>query len=112
MSVVEPKTLRGFQRVEQIKAAARVVYKRHGADFFTTELVAQEADCAIGTVYRYFEHRVDLLDAIAPDRGNEGIKELIGRIRDVPRISMNLDGLGDGAWVDGNALDALLQEYA
>ncbi len=112
MTRIEPTTLRGMRRVEQITAAARAVYKEKGADLLTTEEVAERAGCSIGTVYRYFEHRIDLLDVVAPDRGREGVKELIGRIRDVPRINMNLDGLGDGVWVDGNALDTLLQEYA
>lgn len=112
MARVEPKTLRGYKRLEEIMSAARVVYKREGRDLLTTEAVAQEAGCAIGTVYRYFQHRVDLLDAIAPDRDREGVKELIGRIRDVRRMNFELDGLGDGSWVDGNELDKLLQEYA
>lgn len=112
MTRVEPKTLRGYQRVEQIMNAARVVYKRDGRDRLTTEAVAREADCAIGTVYRYFEHRVDLLDAVAPDRDREGVKELIGRIRDVRRVSFELDGLGNDSWIDAEELDELLQEYA
>ena len=112
MPRAEPVQLRGIRRKENIIAAARDIYNEQGRDMFNTEAVAKRVGCAIGTIYRYFENRVDLMDAVAPDRDREGVRELIGRIRDVRRMNMNLDGLGDGSWVDGNELDTLLQEYA
>lgn len=61
---------RAVKRLARIKAAAVMLYNdpEVGRDRLTTADVALLADCAIGTVYRYFTDRVALLDAIAPDR--------------------------------------------
>lgn len=39
-----------------------------GRDRFTTKMVADLAGVSIGTFYRYFQNRVEILDAIWPDR--------------------------------------------
>jgi hypothetical protein len=54
-----------FLRIEQ---AGRQVLRRLGRDRFTTQDVAVEAQMSIGTVYRYFCSREDLLDHLWPDR--------------------------------------------
>lgn len=59
---------RSQRRREAIKEAGRVVYRRDGRDDFTMQAVADEAGCAIGTLYRYFRDRSALLDVIDPDR--------------------------------------------
>lgn len=48
--------------------AAKNVYDIVGRDRFDTNLVAAHAGLSIGTIYRYFENRIDLMDAVYPDR--------------------------------------------
>lgn len=72
----EPIQARAIRTRDRILEAAREVYAEKGRDEFDTNLVAARAGCAIGTVYRYFENRVDLMDAIAPDRDYPSLKVL------------------------------------
>jgi Bacterial regulatory proteins, tetR family. len=39
-----------------------------GRDRFTTDMIAKRAECSIGTIYRYFADRVDILDELYPNR--------------------------------------------
>lgn len=58
------------RRLNLLTAAVRVI-DRQGPDgpvLFTTDQVAREAGCSIGTFYRYFVDRADLLAALYPDR--------------------------------------------
>jgi AcrR family transcriptional regulator len=64
----EPVQDRAKARVASIISAAREVYNEVGQDYFNTNLVAEKAECSIGTVYRYFPDRVPLMDIIAPER--------------------------------------------
>lgn len=68
----EPVQGRSSARLAQIEAAARTVIARHGRDAFTTQHIADEAGCSIGTVYRYFVDRVAVLDHLYPER-SEGL---------------------------------------
>lgn len=54
--------------VRRILSAAEARIDLHGYDRITTADIAIDVDCSIGTVYRYFRDRVELLDAVAPDR--------------------------------------------
>lgn len=63
-----PTQARATARLDSILAGARLHYAAVGRDRFTTSGVAEAAGCSVATVYRYYEDRVDLLDAIAPDR--------------------------------------------
>jgi hypothetical protein len=63
-----PVQRRSQSRLEQIVAAAHRALFENGRDRFTTQQVAELAGCSIGTVYRYFDDRVAILDAIFPDR--------------------------------------------
>ena len=80
----EPMQARSRVRLTTIEAAAREVIAREGRDAFTTADVAEEAGCSIGTVYRYFTDRVDILNHLYPNRC-EGLDcprtHLDGRIR-------------------------------
>lgn len=62
----QPVQPRGHERREAILAAARDLYDEVGRDDFRTEDLAVRAGCSIGTIYRYFKNRVDILDQIAP----------------------------------------------
>lgn len=63
-----PLQRRAVTRLEQINTAAQVVIATVGRDAFTTAHIAAEAGCSIGTVYRYYKSRVDVLDALYPRR--------------------------------------------
>lgn len=74
MTRVEPVQARSSKRRLRILAAAAQVISDlgpDGRDRFTTGQVAAAAHCSIGTVYRYFEDRVDILNALYPDRARD-----------------------------------------
>jgi DNA-directed RNA polymerase specialized sigma24 family protein len=64
----EPKQARSKSTIGSLEAAARTVINRSGRDRFTTAEIAEEAGVSIGTLYRYFSDRSDVLDRIWPDR--------------------------------------------
>ena len=65
-----PKQTRSEKRLAAIRKAGVDLYTNPliGRDRMTTAQVADLAGCSIGTFYRYFDDRVALLDAIAPER--------------------------------------------
>src|SRR6478735_280577 len=71
-----PTQKRARDKVEQVLAAARTVLERDGRDVFTLEAVRQEAGTSIGTVYRYWKDRMELLDEIQPVR-RRGVNEVL-----------------------------------
>jgi AcrR family transcriptional regulator len=76
----EPYQHRARQTRERILAAAREVLEEKGREHFTTKDVAARSGSSIGTVYRYFGDRGDILDVIAPDRDLVLTTELLGKI--------------------------------
>ena len=52
------------RRREFLDAAGRVI-DRDGLDGVTIKAIADDLDCAVGTVYRYFASKADLIDALA-----------------------------------------------
>jgi hypothetical protein len=63
-----PVQQRSLDRLAAITAAAHQALAENGRDRFTTQQVAEISGCSIGTIYRYFDDRVAILDAIFPDR--------------------------------------------
>ena len=63
-----PTQTRAVKTLESIEAAALVHYDEVGRDRFNTTSVAKLAGVSIGTLYRYFEDKVELLNAVRPDR--------------------------------------------
>lgn len=63
-----PVQARSAKRRAEILDAAREVIAEKGHERFTTSDITERAGCSIGTFYRYFEDRVDVLDAIYPNR--------------------------------------------
>lgn len=61
----KPKQARSNQRVAALLDATARVIHRSGYENMTTADVAEEAGASIGTVYRYFKDRVQLLEALA-----------------------------------------------
>lgn len=76
MTRFEPQQRRAHETRERILAAAREVYEEKGRDRFITSDVAARSGRSIGTIYRYFENDVDLLDVIAPDRDYPTVDQL------------------------------------
>lgn len=79
-----PKQSRALTTLDHLTDAAQRVLDRVGPDYLTTGDVAEEAGVSIGTVYRYFEDRVAILDVLQPHRhtapaeANRIVKELAG----------------------------------
>jgi AcrR family transcriptional regulator len=74
MSVRERKERERLARRETILAAAAQVFARHGVEGATVEMVARQAEVAVGTIYRYFFSRDDLFLSLMAAR--------IGRLRE------------------------------
>lgn len=68
MIVTEPQNRRDRRiaaRQEQILLAAAKIFSRNGYERATVREIAQEADVSEGTLYNYFESKVDLLTGVA-----------------------------------------------
>jgi len=68
MSVRERKERERLARRETILAAAAQVFAAHGVDGATVEMVAREAEVAVGTIYLYFSSRDDLFLSLMAER--------------------------------------------
>jgi AcrR family transcriptional regulator len=75
MSVLERKRRERNARRQTILEAAASVFAKHGLDSATIEMVAREAEVAVGTIYLYFSSRDDLFLQLTADR----VEELIAR---------------------------------
>jgi AcrR family transcriptional regulator len=63
-----PQKARAKRTIAVLLDAAEKAITEHGIERFTTAQVAQISGLAIGTVYKYFDDRVAILDAIRPHR--------------------------------------------
>lgn len=63
-----PVQERATKRLDEINMHAAAVIATVGRDAFTTAQIAKAAGCSIGTFYRYYRSRVDVLDALYPKR--------------------------------------------
>ncbi len=70
-----PKQQRGITTRTHIIEAGNTVYEREGRDYFKTQDVQKECGVSIGTIYRYFVNRVDLLDAVMEYRKANGLEK-------------------------------------
>jgi AcrR family transcriptional regulator len=68
MSVRERKERERLARRETILAAAAQVFAAHGVDGATVEMVARQAEVAVGTIYLYFSSRDDLFVSLMAER--------------------------------------------
>lgn len=68
MSVRERKERERLARRETILAAAAQVFAAHGVDGATVEMVARQAEVAVGTIYLYFFSRDDLFVSLMAER--------------------------------------------
>src|SRR5260370_17072055 len=58
-------------RGRAILAAAARVFARHGLEGATIEMVAREAEVAVGTIYLYFASRDDLFLSLTAQRAGQ-----------------------------------------
>jgi len=68
MITAEPKNRRDRRRAarqEQILEAAAVVFSQNGYERATMKEIAQQADVSEGTLYNYFDNKIDLLNGVA-----------------------------------------------
>src|SRR5580693_8721162 len=75
MSVQERKRRERHARRQTILEAAAAVFAKHGLDSATIEMVAREAEVAVGTIYLYFSSREDLFLKLTAER----VEELVAR---------------------------------
>ncbi len=68
MSVRERKERERLARRETILSAAARVFAERGVDGATVEMVAREAELAVGTIYLYFSSRDDLFVSLMAER--------------------------------------------
>ena len=71
MSVQERKLRERSARRQTILEAAASVFAKHGLERATIEMVAREAEVAVGTIYLYFSSRDDLFLQLTADRIEE-----------------------------------------
>jgi AcrR family transcriptional regulator len=75
MSIQQRKERERIARRQTILEAAAAVFAKHGLDSATIEMVAREAEVAVGTIYLYFSSRDDLFLQLTAER----IEELVAR---------------------------------
>jgi AcrR family transcriptional regulator len=68
MSVQERHRRERHARAQAILAAAAKVFAKHGLEGATIEMVAREAEVAVGTIYLYYSSRDDLYLNLIADR--------------------------------------------
>lgn len=61
---------------EEILEAAREVLAKRGLDGLTIEEIAKEAEFAVGSIYRYFGSKEDLLDVLLVDLASPFLEEV------------------------------------
>jgi len=69
MSVQERHRRERHARGQAILAAAARVFAKHGLEGATIEMVAREAEVAVGTIYLYYSSRDDLYLNLVAERG-------------------------------------------
>ncbi|MFF5984057.1 TetR family transcriptional regulator [Streptomyces olindensis] len=94
-----PVQRRSAERLARILDACADLLDEVGYDALSTRAVAQRAGVPIGSVYRFFGNKRQMVDALA-QRNLE---------RYTARVTERLREAGDGGWRD--AMDAVLDEY-
>jgi AcrR family transcriptional regulator len=84
MSVQQRKQRERHARRQTILEAAAAVFAKHGLDSATIEMVAREAEVAVGTIYLYFSSRDDLFLQLTAER----IEELVARYSTIQASSL------------------------
>src|SRR5579863_2718626 len=105
MSVQERHRRERRARGQAILTAAAKVFGKHGLEGATIEMVAREAEVAVGTVYLYFASRDDLyLNLIA-----ERLEQLRARYLEI--FARELDPLDELKTIASAFLDHLRESH-
>lgn len=59
-----PQQTRSMEMVERILDGAGTVLQKHGIDGFGTRQIANETGISVGSLYQYFGHKREILDAL------------------------------------------------
>lgn len=94
---VTPIQQRAQARRERILAAARDAIAEHGIDGFSTSQVADLAGCAVGSIYRYFDDKWAILEALHP--GGYLTITTTEEIAAMPRLSVLLCAVNEVFWL-------------
>ena len=76
MSVQERHRRERHARGQAILTAAAKVFAKHGLEGATIEMVAREAEVAVGTIYLYYSSRDDLYLNLIADRAETSPRPL------------------------------------
>lgn len=73
----DPVQSRSKETLKELRKAARELYNdpEVGRDRLTTAMIAERAQTSIGTVYRYYKSRWEVLEDIAPYRDRSPLLE-------------------------------------
>jgi AcrR family transcriptional regulator len=94
-----PVQRRSAERLTRILDACAALLDEVGYDALSTRAVALRAEVPIGSVYRFFGNKRQMVDALA-QRNLERFSE---------QVTERLKSAGDGGW--RSAMDAVLDEY-
>ncbi|MFF5520318.1 TetR family transcriptional regulator [Streptomyces coeruleorubidus] len=94
-----PVQRRSAERLTRILDACAGLLDEVGYDALSTRAVAQRADVPIGSVYRFFGNKRQMVDALAQRNLERYSERIVQRLREA----------GDGGWRE--AMDAVLDEY-
>ncbi|MFF9810383.1 TetR family transcriptional regulator [Streptomyces coeruleorubidus] len=94
-----PVQRRSAERLTRILDACASLLDEVGYDALSTRAVAQRAGVPIGSVYRFFGNKRQMVDALAQRNLEHYSERIVQRLREA----------GDGGWRE--AMDAVLDEY-
>ncbi|CAM5268579.1 hypothetical protein SVIOM74S_09713 [Streptomyces violarus] len=94
-----PVQRRSAERLTRILDACAGLLDEVGYDALSTRAVAQRAGVPIGSVYRFFGNKRQMVDALAQRNLEHYSERIVQRLREA----------GDGGWRE--AMDAVLDEY-
>ncbi|MFJ4979065.1 TetR family transcriptional regulator [Streptomyces coeruleorubidus] len=94
-----PVQRRSAERLTRILDACAGLLDEVGYDALSTRAVAQRAGVPIGSVYRFFGNKRQMVDALAQRNLEHYSERVVQRLREA----------GDGGWRE--AMDAVLDEY-
>jgi AcrR family transcriptional regulator len=77
-----PQQKRATDRLNHLNQSAINVISSKGIMGFTTADVAEEAQCSIGTVYRYYNNAADIVNALVPNFTKEMTEEFMFQVED------------------------------
>src|SRR5713226_1110202 len=98
MSVQERHRRERRARGQAILAAAATVFAKHGLEGATIEMVAREAEIAVGTIYLYFASRDDLYLSLIAERAEQLRARYLDILRAASTRSMNSRALRPPTW--------------